>query len=137
MPPKPRFSGLSFDSGPAIGSFLPTDPSTERNKGGPTSGDEDRPLGNGPTFLSRNKTERARLQGLTRTMSNPASDIPGAAKQALGMAERFKVWMVNEGELRWTRGPCPADGQAATGSLCWYGLSCISWPLRFRSYTTA
>lgn len=90
MPPKTRSSALSFDSGPALSSLSPTGPSFARDNGAAIS--------NGPTFLSRNKTERGRLQGLTRTMSNPAAGGEGVAKRALGMAERFKVWMVNEGE---------------------------------------
>jgi hypothetical protein len=36
---------------------------------------EDEPLTAGPTHLSRNKTERSRLQGLVRTNTSKTTDV--------------------------------------------------------------
>ncbi|ODO03125.1 hypothetical protein I350_05970 [Cryptococcus amylolentus CBS 6273] len=85
MPPKVRMaraSNLSFDSGP------------------PPQYNPDVPVANGPTFLQRNKTERTRLQGLVSTMSNLKPNPEGKVARAVGMGERLKVWMVNEGGRR-------------------------------------
>jgi hypothetical protein len=78
---KNRSSALSFDSGPAINTL----PGVRQGPGIRYEG----PLE--PTFLSRNKTERGRLQGLHTIES------AGAAR-VLNVVERVKVWMVNEGE---------------------------------------
>ncbi|WWC67708.1 uncharacterized protein I206_101620 [Kwoniella pini CBS 10737] len=87
-----RFSNLSFDSGPPrpLG-YSFTGPNASQSS--------DRPNNNGLTFLSRNKTERGRLQGLMHTMSK-VGDQRGAGSKALGWIEKMKVWMVNEGSKR-------------------------------------
>ena len=50
-----------------------------------------------PSHLSRNATERRRLQGLMRTPS-PTS-IRKAAGQ-LSLKQRFNIWMINEGHRK-------------------------------------
>lgn len=68
----------------------------------------DEPLTPGPTFLSRNRTERNRLQGLvsSRMMSVYDPDEDGV-KKARGLVEKAKVWMVNDGQLRIARNAGP------------------------------
>ncbi|KAK4685370.1 hypothetical protein P7C73_g4778, partial [Tremellales sp. Uapishka_1] len=90
---KGRSSALSFDSGPPMNALSP------RNYAFKDSGagfGADQPISNGPTFLSRNKTERGRLQGLVHVMS----DMKERTKVEMGWPERIKVWMVNEGSRR-------------------------------------
>ncbi|KAG7445186.1 NADPH oxidase [Guyanagaster necrorhizus] len=55
------------------------------------------PYGNGhePSHLQRNKTERKRLQGLQRSLTN--SSIPRLAFQPKGWREKWNVWMINDG----------------------------------------
>jgi len=55
---------------------------------------EDMPLTAGPVHLSRNKTERHRLQGLVRTTTNSNGDEGGKVRT---LAEKLKVWMINDG----------------------------------------
>lgn len=53
-----------------------------------------------PTTLQRNKTERFRLQGLMRSDSAKKDSSQSAAQKALGIADRWRAWMVNEGGRR-------------------------------------
>ena len=57
--------------------------------------DQDKPISSGPTFLSRNKTEKTRLQGLMHTMT---SLRPQGKQDVKGTAQKFAKWMVNEGQ---------------------------------------
>ena len=52
--------------------------------------------GPSPTHLQRNKTERRRLQGLQRSLTNSAPKPTFAANQA-GFGARWNRWMINEG----------------------------------------
>jgi len=80
-----RSSGLSFDAGPLDEFeqiiFPPTAGSTKR-----------------ATFLQRNKTERKRLQGLVQPLPSEPTDTKNNEKERLGLLEKAKVWMVNEGK---------------------------------------
>ncbi|KAF9078347.1 NADPH oxidase [Rhodocollybia butyracea] len=55
----------------------------------------DDPLSNGPSYLQRNKTERARLQGLWKGTSS-GSNTPEPFKPTT-FSERIKIWLINEG----------------------------------------
>jgi len=59
---------------------------------------EDMPLTAGPVHLSRNKTERHRLQGLVRTatITDSGDDEKGKVRT---FGEKVKVWMINDGKL--------------------------------------
>lgn len=46
-----------------------------------------------PVHLQRHKTERSRLQGLQRTLTNASKP----ASKPSGLQARFQVWMINEG----------------------------------------
>lgn len=54
----------------------------------------DKPLTAGPSHLSRNKTERHRLQGLVRSGTTNGSDEKGRVRT---LGEKVKVWMINDG----------------------------------------
>jgi hypothetical protein len=56
----------------------------------------DEPLTAGPVHLSRNKTERHRLQGLVRSNTISNDDEVGRVKT---FGEKVKVWMINDGTL--------------------------------------
>lgn len=49
---------------------------------------------NGAIHLQRNRTERTRLQGLQRSLSNSSTKAPPRQKT---FREKFKVWLINEG----------------------------------------
>ena len=105
---KVRGSNLSFEAMP-----IPLTSNNAARLQTPVVGfvDPDKPLNGGPTFLSRNKTEKIRLQGLTHTMSNLRAETGSAgeaAKKALDTAGRISVWMVNEGE--WAVFPAGGPG---------------------------
>lgn len=55
---------------------------------------DDIPLTASPVHLSRNKTERHRLQGLVRTVTK--NDDEGIGKVRT-FREKVKVWMINDG----------------------------------------
>lgn len=62
---------------------------------------ENEPLTPGPAHLSRNRTDRKRLQGLVRsnTISGDTNGGHGKGKvRTLG--EKLQVWMVNDGMFR-------------------------------------
>lgn len=73
---------------------------------------QDHPLTPGPTFLSRNKTERKRLQGLVMTRTVSVYDENDELVKNRTMVEKVKVWMVNDGELNMPRLGAVRDGQA-------------------------
>lgn len=101
MHTKTRSSALSFDSGPPIDSIYAKQEDEKQIRFDQVgSADPEKPLASGPAFLNRNKTERGRLQGLTRAMSRTDTDHSndGVAKEASNVAHRVKIWMVNEGE---------------------------------------
>ena len=50
---------------------------------------------NGAIHLQRNHTERRRLQGLQRTLTNASSIMVSPTKRTL--KEKFNVWLINEG----------------------------------------
>ncbi|OCF37561.1 hypothetical protein I316_00687 [Kwoniella heveanensis BCC8398] len=92
-----RSSNLSFDSGPPL-NYAFAGPNAAISS---SSQAEDKPLVDRPTFLQRNKTERTRLQGLVRTMSDAGARgaVTGVIRNG-GWGEKMKVWMVNEGGRR-------------------------------------
>jgi hypothetical protein len=55
---------------------------------------DDIPLIDAPVHLSRNKTERHRLQGLVKSVGK--SDEIGGVRT---FGEKVKVWMINDGTL--------------------------------------
>jgi hypothetical protein len=57
------------------------------------TGTMDEPLTPGPSHLSRNKTERYRLQGLVRSSTNSEKGV-GKVRT---FGEKVKVWMINDG----------------------------------------
>ncbi|KAJ8519114.1 hypothetical protein ONZ45_g3935 [Pleurotus djamor] len=72
-----RSSGLDFsDAAPALGPDVPANTQ--------------------PSFLTRNKTERRRLQGLQRTNSARTGG-PVTPFVATSMKQKFDLWMINEG----------------------------------------
>jgi hypothetical protein len=50
------------------------------------------------TFLNRNKTERRRIQGLQRTISNVKTKP--TVVEAMTWKQKFDLWMINEGGRR-------------------------------------
>ena len=54
----------------------------------------DESLTAGPSHLSRNKTERHRLQGLVRSGTTNGGDEKGKVRT---FGEKVKVWMINDG----------------------------------------
>lgn len=54
----------------------------------------DEPLSTGPSHLSRNKSERHRLQGLVRSGTTNGSEGKGKVRT---FGEKVKVWMINDG----------------------------------------
>ena len=54
-------------------------------------------LPEGPAHLSRNKTERRRLQGLLRTDSLTSTTVTATNPKLLQLRERWTHWMVNDG----------------------------------------
>lgn len=50
---------------------------------------------NGSSHLQRNRSERKRLQGLQRTLTNVSSHM--ASRRRRTLRERFNVWLINEG----------------------------------------
>ena len=54
----------------------------------------DEALSTGPSHLSRNKTERHRLQGLVRSGTTNGSEGKGKVRT---FGEKVKVWMINDG----------------------------------------
>lgn len=58
------------------------------------------PIVDGPAHLTRNKTERLRLQGLMRSDSLPSQDSRFAAASGaatIRWKERWDVWMIKDG----------------------------------------
>jgi ribosome modulation factor len=53
---------------------------------------------NGRAHLSRNKTERVRLQGLQRGLTVKAR--PSTPVEDMSVRQRWKLWMINEGSQR-------------------------------------
>ena len=51
-------------------------------------------LGRAPSHLQRNKTERRRLQGLQRSLSNSVTKVPFKPQ---GWRQKWNLWMINEG----------------------------------------
>lgn len=78
-----RSSGLDFSDGVVPNKFIEEHPDVQ-SKGG--------------AHLQRNKTERRRLQGLQRTLTNAStSSRPPPPQTAM---TKFSVWMINEGGRR-------------------------------------
>ena len=50
---------------------------------------------NGSVHLQRNRSERKRLQGLQRTLTNASSYTPPRTQRTV--KEKFNVWLINEG----------------------------------------
>jgi hypothetical protein len=102
MPLQTRSSGLSFDSGPSLSAPSPRESGLGVLKGShPTYVDPDKPISSAPTFLNRNKTERNRLQGLARVLSTGPGTMrkaPFDAQKELGLGEKARIWMVNQGD---------------------------------------
>ena len=76
-----RISGLDFSDGDGPNKFIEQHPDLQGK-------------GNG-VHLQRNKTERRRLQGLQRTLTNVSTNS-GPAKPR-SFANKFNTWMINEG----------------------------------------
>ena len=79
-----RISGLDFSDGDGPNKFIEQHPDLQGK-------------GNG-VHLQRNKTERRRLQGLQRTLTNVSTNS-GPAKPR-SFANKFNTWMINEGGRR-------------------------------------
>ncbi|KAG8904035.1 hypothetical protein FRC00_014306, partial [Tulasnella sp. 408] len=59
--------------------------------------DKDMYIGNGPTHLARNKTERRRLQGLMQKGQEVKKAVVPTNPKVLRLKERWDYWMVNDG----------------------------------------
>lgn len=59
--------------------------------------DKDMYIGNGPTHLARNKTERRRLQGLMQKTEVVKRAVVPINPKMLRVKERWDYWMVNDG----------------------------------------
>ncbi len=64
--------------------------------------DEDYTIGEGPSHLTRNRTERFRTQSLTTAIKSLAPDA-STPRKLRGSWVKIRLWMVNEGES-WYRG---------------------------------
>lgn len=81
---KERSSGLDFADRNSINTFEHWQhPDLEYNQD------------NGSGYLQRNRSERKRLQGLQRTLTNVTSNMAPRAQRTL--KEKFNVWLINEG----------------------------------------
>lgn len=82
-----RSSGLDFSDGKLVGPIatIAQHPDLADNK----------TLTSQPSHLQRNKTERRRLQGLQRTLTN--TSVTKVAPEERGWRQRLDVWMINEG----------------------------------------
>lgn len=77
-----RSSGLDFSDRPSALDQHPDLPNPYSN-------------GHEPSHLQRNKTERRRLQGLQRSLTN--TSIPKLAFEPKGWKQKWDVWMINDG----------------------------------------
>ncbi|KAG8895960.1 hypothetical protein FRC01_012105, partial [Tulasnella sp. 417] len=59
--------------------------------------DKDMYIGNGPTHLARNKTERRRLQGLMQKGQEVKKAVAPTNPKVLRLKERWDYWMVSGG----------------------------------------
>lgn len=84
MPPK-RSSGLDFADRRPSDSFntFEQHPDLAYNQD------------NGSGHLQRNRSERKRLQGLQRSLTNVSSNMPPRTQRTF--KEKFNVWLINEG----------------------------------------
>lgn len=83
--PKKRSSGLDFSDG--------RPPNTDNNLEQHSDLIDNQP--NGSVHLQRNRTERRRLQGLQRTLTNSSSVMAPPTRKSF--KEKFNVWLINEG----------------------------------------
>ncbi|KAF8812829.1 NADPH oxidase B [Phlegmacium glaucopus] len=83
--PKKRSSGLDFSDGrlPNTNDTLEQHPDLSDNQP------------NGAVHLQRNRTERRRLQGLQRTVTNASSTMAPPSDRSV--KEKINVWRINEG----------------------------------------
>jgi predicted ferric reductase len=82
--PKKRSSALDFSDGklPNLNDTLEQHPDLDNQA-------------NGAVHLQRNRTERRRLQGLQRTLTNASSTMAPPSERTI--KENFNVWLINEG----------------------------------------
>jgi hypothetical protein len=107
-------------------------------------GMEDEPLTPGPAHLSRNKTERKRLQGLVRTTTSSGAggddggDGKGSSKVRT-IGERLQVWMVNDGMFPFS-GSCRGHGRVLMKGMSklfigfWIALHIVAFSLSVVNY---
>lgn len=80
-----RSSGLDFSDGKAPSTNLAEHPDLSGSYAG----------GDQPSHLQRNKTERRRLQGLQRTLTNSSTTKESSKPKT--WRQNFDVWMINDG----------------------------------------